>query len=71
MLFKLFTVEIVMHLSLALHFANETTHTGISRDSFCIGDVRLNFHEFTWSVSYFIVNLMMFYKNSSTSHRGQ
>ena len=61
-----------MSLGLALHFANETTHPGMSRDFFGSGDVRLNFPEFTWSVSYSIVNLLMFYKNDSTSHtRGQ
>ena len=49
MFFKLFTVEIVMPLGLALHFANETTHTGMSRDFLCLGGVRLNFPEFTWS----------------------
>ena len=42
-----FTVEIVMPLVLALHFANETTHNRMSRDSFCSGDVRLNFPKFT------------------------
>ena len=57
-----------MPLGLALHFANETTHTEMSRDFFCLGDARLNFPEFTWSVSYTIVNLLTFYKNNSTSH---
>ena len=51
-----------MPLGLALHFAVETTHTGMSRDVFCLGSARLNIPEFTWSVSYSIVNLLMFYK---------
>ena len=42
-----------------------------SRDFFCLGGVRLNFTEFTWSVSYSIVKLLMFYKNNGTSHVGQ
>ena len=57
-----------MPLSLALHFANITTHTGVSRIFFCLGDVRVNLPELTWSVSYSIVNLLLCYKNNSTSH---
>ena len=38
----------------------------MSRDLFCLGGVRLNFPEFTWSVSYSIAKLLLFYKNSST-----
>ena len=52
-----------MPLSLALHFAIEMTHTGMLRDFLSLGGVRLNFPEFTWSVSYFIVELLMLYKN--------
>ena len=68
MFFKLFTVEIVMPLGLALHVANETTHAVMSRGFFGLGDERLNFPEFTWSERYSIVKLLMFYKNDSTSH---
>ena len=56
-----------MPLGLASHFAIETTDSGMSRDIFCLGGIRLNFPEFTWSVSYY-VNLLMFYKNSSALH---
>ena len=63
-----FSVEIVMPLGLALHLAIETAHTGISRDFLCLGDVRLNLPKFTWLVTYFIVELLMFYKDDSTSH---
>ena len=34
----------------------------MSRDFLCLGGVRLNFPEFTWSVSYSIVNLPSFTK---------
>ena len=54
----------VMPLGLALYFANKTTHSGMSRDFFCLGDVGLNFPEFTGSVSYPIVSLLMFCKNN-------
>ena len=57
-----------MPLGLASHFAIETTDSGKSRDFFCLGDVVLNFPEFTWSVSYSIVNLLIFYKSTSASH---
>ena len=63
-----FSVEIVMPLGLALHFTIEITHTEMSRDFLCLGGVWLHFPGFTWSVSYFIVKLLMFYKHSSTSH---
>ena len=63
--FKFFSVEIVMPLGLALHFYIVTMH--VARLLMRRG-CQVNFPEFTWSVSYFIVKLLMFYKNSSTSH---
>ena len=57
-----------MPLGLASHFTIETTDSGMSRNFFCLGGVRLNFPEFTWSVSDSIVKLLIFYKNSSTLH---
>ena len=57
-----------MPLGLASHFAIETTDGGMSRDFFCLGGVKLNFPEFTWSISYSIVKLVMFCKNISALH---
>ena len=51
-----------MPLGLASHFAIETTDSGMPRNFFCLGGERLNFPEFTWSVRYSIVQLLMFYK---------
>ena len=66
--FKFYPVEIFMPLCLALHVAIETTHTGISRDFICLGSVSINVSEFTCSVSYSIVKLLILYKNNSMSH---
>ena len=49
--FKFFSFEIVMHHGCVLHFPIKTTHTGTSREPFCLGNVRLNLPESTWSVS--------------------
>ena len=57
-----------MLLGLGLHFAIETAHIGMSRDFLGLEGARLNFPAFSWSVSYSILKLLMFYKNNSTLH---
>ena len=53
--FEFLSVEIVMHHSCSLHFPIKTKHARTSREPFCLGAVKLNLLESTWSASCSVV----------------